>query len=93
MYETRNNRISNETLRNLCIKNNWFTEGTNSQYEKLFYMNKSNASIEHIATVIWLCSDSEEHTRRDIIFTLHEAGFSERMDMSEEEHLMDWLGI
>ena len=93
MYETRNDRISNETLRRLCIKNNWFEEGTNSQYDKLFYMNENGAAIEQIATVIWLCSDSEEHTRRDIILTLHEAGFTERMDMSEEEHLKDWLGI
>lgn len=95
MYETQENRISNETLRRLCIKNEWFTEGSNSQYEKLFEMNKSGAGIEQIATVIWLCSDSEvpENCRRDIIFALHEAGFTERMDMSEEEHLADWLGI
>lgn len=93
MYETRNDRISNETLRRLCIKNNWFEEGTNSQYDKLFYMNENGAAIEQIATVIWLCSDSEEHTRRGIILALHEAGFTERMDMSEEEHLKDWLGI
>lgn len=95
MYETQENRISNNTLRHLCIKNNWFTEGTNSQYEKLFEMNKSGAGIEQIATVIWLCSDSDvpENCRRDIIFALHEAGFTERQDMSEEEHLLDWLGI
>ena len=95
MYETRKGRISNEMLRHLCIKNEWFTDGTNSQYEKLFVMNRDGASIEHIATVIWLCSDSEvpENCRRDIILKLHEAGFTERRDMSEEVHLIDWLGI
>ena len=95
MYETQENRISNYDLRTLCIRNNWFTQGTNEQYEKLFEMNKAGASIEHIATVIWLCSDSDvpENCRRDIIIALHEAGFTERMDMSEEEHLADWLGI
>lgn len=95
MYETKENRISNSQLRSLCIRNRWFTDGTNSQYEKLFEMNKNGASIEHIATVIWLCSDSEvpENCRRDIIFALHEEGFTERQDMSEEEHLRDWMGI
>ena len=27
-------RITNEKLRSLSIKNNWFTEGTNTQNEK-----------------------------------------------------------
>lgn len=95
MYETQENRISNGMLRHLCIKNNWFTRGTNYQYEKLFEMNKSGAGIEQIATVIWLYSNSDvpENCRRDIIVALHEAGFTERQDMSEEEHLLDWLGI
>lgn len=31
---------TNGILRNLCIKNNWFTCGTNEQYEKLFYANE-----------------------------------------------------
>lgn len=95
MYETKENRISNAQLRGLCIRNRWFTGGTNSQYEKLFEMNENGASIEHIATVIWLCSDSEvpENCRRNIIFALHEAGFTERQDVSEKDHLQDWLGI
>ena len=46
-------RISNEMLRHLCIKNRWFTQGTNRQYEKLFHMNNQKATIEQIATVIW----------------------------------------
>ena len=58
-----------ENLRQLCIKNNWFTDGNCSQYEKLFYANEHGASIEQIATIIWLCS-SDEHCRRDILFLL-----------------------
>lgn len=90
-YENREGRIDNLELRSLCIKNNWFTCGSNSQYDKLFEMNEQGASISDIATVIWVCS--EDTCRRDIIFELHEAGFTERQDVSEKEHLIDWLGI
>lgn len=86
-------RISNGMLRYLCIKNQWFTEGTNSQYEKLFKMNSQLASIEQIATVIWLCSDEDTTCRRDIIFELSETGFTDRDDKTEREHLRDWLNI
>ena len=94
-YETRDGRIDNDKLRSLCIKHDWFTCGTNSQYSKLFEMNEQGAGIEQIATVIWLCSDSDipQNCRRDIILALHEAGFTERQDKSEAEHLMDWLEI
>ena len=88
-----NGRISNEMLRHLCIKNQWFTQGSNRQYEKLFYMNDSGATIEHIATVIWLCSDADATCRRDIIFNLNEAGFTARDDKTEREHLIEWLNI
>ncbi len=94
-YETRDGRIDNDKLRSLCIKHDWFTCGTNSQYSKLFEMNEQGAGIEQIATVIWLCSDSDipQNCRRDIILALHEAGFTERQDKSEAEHLIDWLEI
>lgn len=59
-----------ENLRSLCIRKNWFTCGTNAQYEKLFYANEHGCPIEEIATIIWLCSDSEEHCRRDILWEL-----------------------
>ena len=54
-----------EELRTLCIENNWFTCGTASQYEKLFYANEMGCPIEEIATIIWLCSD--DVCRRDIL--------------------------
>ena len=94
-YETIDGRIDNDKLRSLCIEHDWFTCGTNSQYRKLFEMNEQGAGIEQIATVIWLCSDSDipENCRSDIILALHEAGFTERQDKSEAEHLMDWLWI
>lgn len=58
-----------EYLRSLCVRKNWFTCGTNEQYEKLFYANEHGCPIEEIATIIWLCSD-ENHCRRDILFEL-----------------------
>lgn len=59
---------SPEELRQLCIKNNWFSCGTNKQYEKLFIANEECAPIEEIATIIWLCSD--DCARKDILDTL-----------------------
>ena len=63
---------TNEALRALCIKNNWFTCGTNKQYEKLFYANQHGCPIEEITTIIWLCSD-EGYFRRDILDELKQA--------------------
>lgn len=87
------NRISNTTLQQLCIKNNWFTCGDNEQYDALFEANKTGAPIEQIATIIWICSDMEKWCRRDVIFELNAAGFTARCEKSEKEHLLDWLGI
>ena len=49
-----------DELRSLCIKNDWFTCGTVSQYEKMFEMNRNQASLREIALVIWLCSEDED---------------------------------
>lgn len=59
-------------LRELCVKRNWFTCGTNEQYEKLFYANENGCPLKEIATIIWLCSDSEVR-RADIVDDLKEA--------------------
>ena len=62
--------INNEDLRTLCIKHNWFTEGSNEQYEKLFYANRNGCSLDELVTIIWLCSDAGMHCRRDIRYTI-----------------------
>ncbi len=51
--------MTNEALRELCIKNNWFTCGSNHQYNKLFEMNENGRSVCELALVIWLCSDGK----------------------------------
>ena len=64
--------MSNENLYHLCNKNQWFTQGTNRQYDKLFYANSNGCSIDELATIIWLCSDTEKTCRRDIKAILEE---------------------
>lgn len=56
-------------LQDLCIKNDWFTCGSPEQFDKLFDANSEMASIEDIATIIWVCS-SPSIDRRDIISAL-----------------------
>ena len=43
---------STSELRNLCIKNNWFTAGTIEQYDKLFYANENCRSTEVLDILI-----------------------------------------
>lgn len=51
--------VSTQFLRDLCIKNNWFTCGTCEQYEKLFEVNRNGGTLDDLALVIWLCSDEK----------------------------------
>jgi len=41
----------------LCNKHNWFTHGSNSQYDRMFKMVDAGKPIHEIALVIWICSD------------------------------------
>lgn len=62
--------MNNETLRDICIKNNWFTCGSNSQYDKLFDMNEQGRSADELALVIWLCSNeafSREQIKQELV--------------------------
>ena len=64
--------VPNDKLRALCIKNNWFTCGSNSQYDKLFEGNINGFTPMEIATIIWLCSDGT-HNRDAILADLKAA--------------------
>lgn len=77
-----------EKLRLLCIKNDWFTEGTNRQYEKLFYANAACAPISEILTIIWLCTDTSEESkwcRRDIRLELEKAHEEYLRELEQED--------
>ena len=59
-------------LYNLCNNNDWFTQGDNSQYQKLFEANTSvNFSFEQIATIIWVCSDNSKWNYENILLELN----------------------
>lgn len=49
-------------LRRLCVEKNWFTAGSQEQYDKLFDANSRGFSLEAIATIIWLCSEDCEYS-------------------------------
>lgn len=54
----------------LCNKYRWFTQGTTEQYNKMFRMVDVETPIEEIAIVIWLCSDVNEWSKREILTEL-----------------------
>ena len=56
-------KISTEKLYRLCNKYQWFTGGDCSQYDKLFKKNRQGASLEMLATIIWLCSTHYEENQ------------------------------
>lgn len=60
--------MTNETLREICINNDWFASGTNSQYDKLFDMNERNCSVDELVLMIWLCSNeiSREQIKQEL---------------------------
>lgn len=50
-------KISNDKLYCLCNRHKWFTNGDCIQYRMFFERNKQGASLETLATIIWICSD------------------------------------
>ena len=62
--------MTTTALRALCIKNDWFNHGSNHQYGKLFDRAAEGASLEELATIIWVCS--EDVTREQIIEQLRQ---------------------
>lgn len=66
-------KIPNEKLRQLCIRESWFTDGSFSQYNKLFDANSNGASVEILAAIIWVCSETDMSGWDYIIDKLKEA--------------------
>lgn len=52
--------LNAEDVRTLCIKNHWFTGGSNEQYNKLFELVEKKSPVTHIAIAIWLCSPNAD---------------------------------
>lgn len=53
-------------LYELCVSNNWFTCGSNRQYNKMFELSEQGISLKELARIIWLCSDETIHTQASI---------------------------
>lgn len=101
-------RISCEELRQLCVQREWFTAGSNEQYEKLFILVKSGASLDECALTIWLCSNN--CTRAEVLEALKESTKGARKcstcchwrtanldndmycDNADSERYMEWTG-
>ena len=62
-------------IRKLCINHQWFTAGTNSQYEKMFELVRSGASTHDVALAIWLSTESE--TIENIEEVIRKTSFNE----------------
>ena len=45
-----------EKLYEICNRYQWFTNGDTKQYNMLFDRNREDASLETLATIIWICS-------------------------------------
>ena len=45
------------SLRQLCIKNRWFSSGTFQQNKRLFFANSHGWPLDSIALIIWLCTE------------------------------------
>lgn len=51
-----NNPIEMNDLRTFCIKHDYFTNGDNEQYSRLFTLCEMGASVDVLAATIWTCS-------------------------------------
>ena len=61
-------KISIDKLYYLCNKYQWFTSGDNKQYKLLFDLNNQGASLDTLATIIWICSQGcDEQTILEIL--------------------------
>lgn len=48
-------KLNKWNLRKMCIENNWFTHGSNEQYDKMFDL-ADVGDIDGVIYTIWLCS-------------------------------------
>ena len=51
-------QFTTEKLWSLCNKYQWFTNGDNKQYARLFDKNKEGATLKELALIIWICSSN-----------------------------------
>lgn len=77
--------LDNDNLRMICIRNNYFTAGDCDMYRKLFQANDDGASLDDLATIIWVCSSGV--SRREVLEALNR----EALTPISISHLTDTL--
>ena len=50
-----------EAVRRYCVTNDLFTGGSTQQYERMLDILDTQKPLSNIATVIWICSDTDKH--------------------------------
>ena len=55
-----------ERIRELCIREDWFTCGSSRQYEKMFNIVREGGSIHDVALCVWLCSDDVSYVKIEL---------------------------
>lgn len=82
MKFTETRTMSPSKLRSICIKNQWFTRGTNEEYSRLFDRledccgcpeNLTTEKLVEIAEDIWEHSDINDYTIETVLFELASA--------------------
>lgn len=57
---------SKNKMYDCCVRHNFFTRGSNDQYQDMFDMvDDPNVSIVELAAVVWICS--EGYTRDEVL--------------------------
>lgn len=76
-------RINSDKVRETCIKQNWYTQGTCKEYENLLYnlCDKNNATDEDVMAVIY---DIAEHTNLDKLCQEYGIGETEVVRLYKE---------
>ena len=44
----------------LCVSKNYFTDGDNTQYTKMYDLIRAGCSARDVAVIIWVCSEGAE---------------------------------
>lgn len=78
-----------EAVRRYCVANELFTSGSTQQYEKMLDMLDTQKPLSNVATVIWICSDTDKHADeiendlRQIVLEYERIGEEYRREGSE----------
>ena len=79
--------LDSSMIYNLCNKYHWFTEGLNSQYEKMFEYVKTGVSYRDIAAMIAVCSSGSGRID-EIAQKIKEGAFNDTLSSYTDKKFM-----